>query len=31
LESEGARRHMNDKEPRRVIYIAQRGMVNIVV
>ncbi|MBN1565972.1 MAG: leucine--tRNA ligase [Anaerolineae bacterium] len=31
LESEGAVRHMEGKEPRKVIYINQRGMVNIVV
>lgn len=31
LESEGAQRHLDGKEPRKVIYIGQRGMVNIVV
>jgi leucyl-tRNA synthetase len=31
LASEGAQRHMDGKEPRKVIYIGQRGMVNIVV
>ncbi len=31
LESEGAQRHMSGKPPRKVIFIAQRGMVNIVV
>ncbi len=31
LESDAARRHMDGKEPRKVIYISQRGMVNIVV
>ena len=31
LESKGARRHMDGKEPRKVIYIGKRGMVNIVV
>ena len=31
LESEGAVRHMDGKQPRKVIYISQRGMVNIVV
>ena len=31
LESDGAQRHMDGKEPRKIIYVAQRGMVNIVV
>ncbi|MCD4684815.1 MAG: leucine--tRNA ligase [Anaerolineae bacterium] len=31
LESEGAQRHMDGKEPRKVIFVAKRGMVNIVV
>ena len=31
LESEGAQRHMNGKPARKVIYIADRGMVNIVI
>jgi leucyl-tRNA synthetase len=31
LNSEGAQRHMAGKEPRKVIYIAQRGMINIVI
>jgi leucyl-tRNA synthetase len=31
LASEGAQRHLDGKEPRKVIYIAKRGMVNIVV
>ncbi|NDJ76326.1 MAG: leucine--tRNA ligase [Chloroflexi bacterium] len=31
LESEGAQRHMDGKQPRKVIFVAQRGMVNIVV
>ena len=31
LESDAAQRHMEGKPPRKVIYIAQRGMVNIVV
>ncbi|MBN1963394.1 MAG: class I tRNA ligase family protein, partial [Anaerolineae bacterium] len=31
LESEGAQRHMEGKPPRKVIYIAQRGMVSIVI
>ncbi|MBN1201540.1 MAG: leucine--tRNA ligase [Anaerolineae bacterium] len=31
LESDAAQRHMDGKEPRKVIFIAKRGMVNIVV
>ena len=31
LESVGAQRHMDGKEPRKVIFVAKRGMVNIVV
>ena len=31
LASRGAQRHMDGKEPRKVIYVAKRGMVNIVV
>ena len=31
LASEGARRHMDGKRPKKVIYVAGRGMVNIVV
>ncbi len=31
LESEGAKRHMDGKQPRKVIFVADRGMVNIVV
>ncbi len=31
LATEGAQRHLDGKEPRKVIYIAGRGMVNIVV
>jgi leucyl-tRNA synthetase len=31
LETDGAQRHMDGKPPRKVIYVAQRGMVNIVV
>ncbi len=31
LESTGAQRHMAGKTPRKVIFVAQRGMVNIVV
>jgi leucyl-tRNA synthetase len=31
LETEGAQRHMDGKKPRKVIYVAQRGMVSIVV
>ena len=31
LESDGAKRHMDGKAPRKVIYIGNRGMVNIVV
>ncbi|RPJ03059.1 MAG: leucine--tRNA ligase [Chloroflexi bacterium] len=31
LESEGAQRHLGGSSPRKVIYVAQRGMVNIVV
>jgi leucyl-tRNA synthetase len=31
LESGGAQRHMDGKPPRKVIYISQRGMVNLVV
>ncbi len=31
LASEGTQRHLNGKEPRKVIYVAQRGMVSIVV
>jgi leucyl-tRNA synthetase len=31
LESDGAQRHLDGKPPRKVIYISQRGMVNIVV
>jgi leucyl-tRNA synthetase len=31
LEAEGVQRHMDGKPPRKVIYIAQRGMVSIVV
>jgi len=31
LESEGAQRHMGGKPARKVIYVAERGMVNIVV
>jgi len=31
LESQGAQRHMDGKPPRKVIYVAQRGMVSIVV
>ncbi len=31
LAAEGTRRHLDGKEPRKVIYIGQRGMVNIVV
>ena len=31
LASEGAQRHLNGKDPKRVIYVAKRGMVNIVV
>lgn len=31
VESPGAQRHMDGKTPRQVIYVAQRGMVNIVV
>ncbi len=31
LESSGAKRHMDGKQPRKVIYIGKRGMVNIVV
>lgn len=31
MADEGVQRHMNGKEPRKIIFIAQRGMVNIVV
>ncbi len=31
LASEGAKRHMDGKQPKKVIYVAGRGMVNIVV
>jgi len=31
LESTGAKRHMDGKPPRKIIFVAKRGMVNIVV
>ena len=31
LASEGTQRHLDGKEPRKVIYIAPRGMISIVV
>jgi leucyl-tRNA synthetase len=31
LEAEGTQRHLDGKEPRKVIYVAQRGMVSVVV
>jgi len=31
LESDGAQRHLGGNAPKKVIYVAQRGMVNIVV
>lgn len=31
LSSEAVQRHLNGKDPRKVIYIAKRGMINIVV